>query len=356
MKMMKLTKTLVVLLTLVGLFVLTSCGQSQIPGLEPDEPDKVDCEKNPEHESCKDEEDDKKEEEDYPYSLGFTIYELQDNTGQLLDGYAVGNYKGEDTEVIVPAMWKEKPIIKIIDGTFENNNKITKVVIPSSVKIFGKNVFAKCTALREVVFEGVSTLQEIPVNTFYECTALRSFTIPASVRKIGESAFYHCASINELVVPTTVKTIGKAAFAAMTSLNKITLPFIGGGNSGSKDGDLLGFVFNNIYTEFTTPMTQKIDEDSTRTYYIPNALKTIEISEGIKELGYGALSGVVSVDKIILPSSITKFGEDAFADATGLSVIAYRGDESKWTEITGRYLEGNRAILESVDIVYSYTE
>lgn len=351
MRMIKLTKTIVLLLAFVGIFVLTGCHKNQIPGVDPDDPDVVDCEKNPEHESCKDDDD-----EDYPYSLGFTIYELQDSNGQLLNGYAVGNYKGEDTEVIVPAVWKEKPIIKIIDGTFENNSKITKVVIPSSVQIFGKNVFAKCTALTEVVFEGVSSLQEIPVNTFYECTALRSFTIPGSVRKIGEYAFYHCSSINELAVPTTVKSIGKAAFAAMTSLNKISLPFVGGGNATSNDSGVLGYVFNNIYTEFTTPITQKVSENSSKTYYLPNALKTIEILDGAKELSYGALSGLITVEKVVLPASMNKFEENAFASATGLSIIGYRGGSDKWVEITGRYLEGNKEILESVEIIHNYTE
>lgn len=350
MRMIKLTKTIVLLLAFVGIFVLSGCHKNQIPGVDPDNPDVVDCEKNPEHESCKDDDD------DYPYSLGFTIYELQDSNGQLLNGYAVGNYKGEDTEVIVPAVWKEKPIIKIIDGTFENNNKITKVVIPSSVQIFGKNVFAKCTALTEVVFEGVSSLQEIPVNTFYECTSLRSFTIPASVKKIGEYAFYHCSSINELVVPTTVKSIGKAAFAAMTSLNKISLPFVGGGDTASSDSGVFGYVFNNIYTEFTTPITQKVSDNSSKTYYIPNALKTVEILEGARELSYGAFSGVISIERIILPTSVDKFEENAFYDATGLSSICYRGEAAKWVEITGRYVEGNKETLDAIEIVYNYTE
>lgn len=350
MKMIKVSKTIILLLAFLGILILSGCHRNQIPDVDPDDPTEVDCEKNPEHESCQD------DGNDNHYSLGFTIYELQDNNGQLLNGYAVGNYKGEDTEVIVPAVWKEKPIIKIIDGTFENNSKITKVVIPSSVQILGKRVFAKCTALTEVVFDDVSSLQEIPVNTFYECTALRSITIPSSVRKIGEYAFYHCSSIDELVVPATVKSIGKAAFAGMTSLNKITLPFVGSGEATSNESEVLGYVFNNVYTEFTTPTIQKVSENSSKTYYLPNALKTIEILDGAKKLSYGALSGLITVEKVILPASMKKFEENAFAGATGLSIIGYRGDANEWVEITGRYFEGNKEILESVEVIHNYTE
>lgn len=352
MKTMKLTKTILLLLSLIALFGLSACHEQQLPDDGGD--DAVDCEKNPEHESCK--------EDDYPYSLGFTIYELSDSNGNIIDGYAVGNYKGEDTEVIVPAVWKDKPVIKIVDGTFENNTKITKVTVPASVQVMGKNVFSKCTSLTEVVFENGSLLQEIPVNTFYECTSLKTINIPSSVKKIGEYAFYYCSSINELVVPISVESIGRAAFGAMTSLNKISLPFIGGGKVDSTESNVFGYVFNNVYTEFSTPISQKLSATNIKTYYVPNSLKTVEILAGKTDsLEYGALSGVNSVETLILPTTINNFEENAFDDKTGIVNVCYRGTATEWISITGRYIEGNLDFLgkfgeESEDIVYNYSE
>ncbi|MBQ8293136.1 MAG: leucine-rich repeat protein [Bacilli bacterium] len=357
---MKKTRFILLLLVLIGLVFVTGCSEQQLPGDDTDDPDVVDCEKNPEHESCKDPGDDKDPDQnpdgDYPYSLGFTIYELQDSNGNLLNGYAVGDYKGTDTEVLVPAVWKDKPVIKIIDKTFENNDKITKVVIPSSVKLLGNNVFAKCKSLTEVEFAGVSELQVIPTNAFYECTSLKSFTVPASVIKIEKTAFYGCSSIRELAIPASVKAIGEGAFAAMTSLSKITLPFVGGGATDSTTADLFGFVFNTVYTEYTTPIDQKVSDKNTITYYIPTALKTVEILDGPIGLAYGAFSGLTNVEKLILPKSIERFGDNCFYGVKGLTDIYFRGEDYEWAKIAGKYTEGNVDTLDAVEVTFNYAE
>ena len=224
MKKINLTKSIALFLLVIGMVLLAGCHQNQIPGGEPDdEPNtgEVDCEKNPGHENCKD------EEEEYPFSLGFTLYELVDSKGASKNEYAVGKYKGEDTVVKIPSEFKGKPVTKISDNTFENNIKITKVIVPDSIIYLGDNIFSRCSSLQEVVFEGTSQIEAIPDKTFYKCTSLKSITIPTSVKKIGEYAFYNCSSISELKVPIKVTTIGRSAFGAMTSLTRLSVPFIG---------------------------------------------------------------------------------------------------------------------------------
>ena len=358
MKLMKLTKSIAIFLVILGVCLLTGCHQNQIPvdGVDCDENPEheeciekpVDCEKNPEHEECI-------EEEEYPFSLGFTLYELKDSQGKPLNAYSVGDYTGEDTVVKIPSVFKDKPVIKIKDNTFADDTKITKVIIPDSIEILGKSIFSNCKSLKEVVFEGLGKIQVIPDNTFYKCLSLEKISIPTSVKQIGDLAFYGCSSISELRVPISVVSIGRSAFGAMSSLSTLSVPFIGGGRADSTEVDVLGFVFDNIYTEFTSPISQKVSDKSTKTYFIPNTLKTIEILPGkTTSIGYGALSGVTSVETIIIPSNITKFGDDAFTGATGINRILYSGSENDWQLIIGHYDTGNKEVLDRVEVIYNY--
>ena len=141
----------------------------------------------------------------------------------------------------------------------------------------------------------------------------------------------------------------------MSSLTTLRVPFIGGGRADSVEVDVLGFVFDNVYTEFTSPISQKVSETSTKTYFIPNTLKTIEILTGKENtIGYGALSGVTSVETIIIPQTITKFENDAFAGATGINRILYSGSKNDWQLIIGHYDNGNKAVLDKVEVIFNY--
>ena len=174
-------KFLILILLFGGLFMVTGCNDGANQFDDPEEPTV-----NPgDPENPEDPED--PEDPEY-YSKGFTIYELMDSAGNLIDAYAVGNYEGKDTEVIIPSTWKEKPVIKILDNTFEGNDKITKVTIPASVQVIGKKAFAECTKLKTVVVNEGSELKEIGEEAFLLCSSMKNFAIPEGVIKIGASS------------------------------------------------------------------------------------------------------------------------------------------------------------------------
>lgn len=358
MKMIKLIKSIAIFILILGVCLLTGCHQNQIPG-----GDDVDCTLNPEHEDCKEEpidceknpdHEDCKEEEPYPFSMGFTFYELEDSKGVPLNAYSVAKYEGSDKEVKIPSVFKDKPVIKIADNTFANNTNIAKVIIPDSIQLLGKNVFSNCKSLSEVEFAGASTVQIIPDSTFYKCVSLKNIVLPSSVKQIGETAFYGCSSITELRMPISVVSIGRNAFGDMQSLTTLSVPFIGGGRGDSTEIDVLGFVFSSDPTPYGTEIIQKTEKGNKK-YYIPNTLKTIEILAGkTSDLGYGALSGLTTIDTIIIPNTITKFGEYAFSGSEGIKNILYTGSIAEWTKIIGQYDAGNKEVLESIKITYDY--
>lgn len=354
-------KFFILILLFGGLFLVTGCNDGANQFDDPDDPTE-----NPSEPSDPVKPDDPKDPEtptdtEY-YSKGFTIYELKDSEGNPIEGYAVGEYEGKDTEVIIPSTWEEKPIIKIIDNTFKGNEKITKVTIPASVKIIGKEAFAGCTKLEAVVFKDNSELQLINNEAFRGCTKLKEFTLPEGVMQIGELAFYQCRSILELVVPISVTTIGRAAFGEMLSLQRLAVPFIGGGNATGADKNILGYVFGSTYSSGTISTKQEyktgISSDGkitteTQNYYIPESLVEVEIlASSENTIPYCAFSGVKSINVIVIPANIVEIEAHAFHETIGLSQIRYRGTKVEWSKIVGVATDpSNAATLSTPNLV-----
>lgn len=110
----------------------------------------------------------------------------------------MAKYKIEDGVSIIP-----KGTVKIEDSAFSglewlDNEELTKIVIPNTVKEIGK-----CS--------------------FFDCKNLTSITIPQGVTSIGEYAFYGCKKLTSIIVPDSVLEIGQAAFECCDSLKTITL-------------------------------------------------------------------------------------------------------------------------------------
>jgi len=74
-----------------------------------------------------------------------------------------------------------------------------------------------------VVFGEHSKISNLGVDTFIECYALTSITLPGKLKVIEERAFSHCPSLKRVVFNKSLKTIGKCAFQTCSALKNITL-------------------------------------------------------------------------------------------------------------------------------------
>jgi len=99
------------------------------------------------------------------------------------------------------------PVIPGIGGTTSSNSA-------------NSEIFAGCTELKTVVFEGVPEF--IDKGMFKGCTALESVTFAEGWDTITKEMFSGCTSLN-LELPATVETIGEDAFAGWTADQTITI-------------------------------------------------------------------------------------------------------------------------------------
>lgn len=278
-------------------------------------------------------------------------------------------------------------VTRLTLGSFAENAKITKIVIPSSVKNVDLKAFDSCPNLEEIVFEGGGSAPlTIEDGAFNDCEALEKitlpkrinafsaasivdcpkldeidvesggtyaatdgmltsgngstilfcpkgrtgvFTVPQGVTAIGANAFENCTGITEVVIPATVNTIAENAFVGCTNITKITFK---GSATGRElaigDGAFKGLTkLSNIVFEANSKVTA---------------------------IGAHAFEGCKAISSFAFPATLGSVGDYAFAGCTGISSIEF-ADSS--TELSlGSYVFSGCSKLASVHLSASVKE
>ncbi len=143
------------------------------------------------------------------------------------------------TSIAIP-----KSVTTIGSGAFYACSNLSSVIIPDSVTSIGLGAFEACAEIKVgsnnkyfsndengVLFNKDKTilLQYPGGNTrkgytipdsvktigewaFYTCQNITSITIPNGVTTISDESIYHCYSLTNITIPNSVKTIGNSAF------------------------------------------------------------------------------------------------------------------------------------------------
>lgn len=223
-------------------------------------------------------------------------------------------------------------ITKMGSNTFNGCTKLKTVVMPSVTEL-GVYTFNGATALESVTFgENATTIgtatfssysmdyetfteryvevpnlktvvmptaiSEIPMNTFYWCTGLTSINLGGATH-IGEYAFANCTSLSEVIGLEKVISTDAYAFYGCTSLEALTL-------TAMETVGNWAFAMENTDAGYTSVA-------------IPNAIT----------IGNYAFFGN-NAAKIVLPATLSKIGDGAFADAVNLTAFELSADNETY--------------------------
>lgn len=207
-----------------------------------------------------------------------------------------------------------------IEGTekvFDNCRQLTEAVIevrganiPQDVKEIPMELFSHCSSLEKVLFTGITGKITSIGFAAFEDTALKEFTIPENVKKIGNMAFFKTEQLTEITLPEKLKTIGRQAFSE-SGLKSITLP------------DSVEFVetecFRDCYNleEVTLPAKEFVVPDGM--FMNCTALKKVNNADKIVQLGKYAFYGANSLKQVDLSSAVN-IGGSAF-ECSGLTSV-----------------------------------
>ncbi|MDO5312306.1 MAG: leucine-rich repeat protein [bacterium] len=181
--------------------------------------------------------------------------------------------------------------VEIGDSTFEGYEYITHVSIPESVERIGGRAFYGCASLSDVSF--AEAVRADPHGD----------GVVGGVRCIGDSAFEGCAALKSARLPSCVTNIGGQAFAGCGGLKDLVLPKC-----------VFDRGLERVFGEYQWSGER------------PCPWETVEVGEGVAEIGDGAFGWLPNLRSVVLPRSVARIGEDAFWNCRKLESVTIRED------------------------------
>ena len=165
-------------------------------------------------------------------------------------------------------------------------------------------------------FELPDSLEEIGASAF-RLTKFESITIPENVKIIGDECFLYCDCLSEIVLPANLEKIGGRAFE-FTNLTSVKL------SQTIKKYDCLVPMFIKQILEKQGIECSKCfadTEDINREIIKIDKYGHCSIPGGVTEIGNKCFQGFEWLTSIDLPKSLTKIGDESFAESSLTSII-----------------------------------
>jgi len=248
------------------------------------------------------------------------------------------------------------------DEAFRDCHSLMYITIPGSVGTIKGSAFSNCGSLVEVELnEGITTIEG---GAFDNCGSLRKINIPDSVNRIDWHAFHNCGSLGEVEFPAAEMSIDCDAFAGSSITMVVTVDsaayhYARSENIryiavGTASANQLHYVFNE--EECTAKIIgygfegeEYIELSGTLT--IPGTVEADGKTYTVTEIGDNALRGYWELTGLVIPDSVVRIGNAAFADNDNLSSLQMSAN----VQYIGQDAFINAKRLEEVSIPASCT-
>ena len=112
--------------------------------------------------------------------------------------------------------------VELAESPFTKNSEfIQSAVLEPGVTSIGEGAFFNCSNMRSITLP--DTLTSIGSSAFSTCEALTEIDLPGSIKEIGNGAF-SCSGLRSIVIPEQVTSIKVGTFTSCKDLSSITLP------------------------------------------------------------------------------------------------------------------------------------
>lgn len=221
-------------------------------------------------------------------------------------------------------------------SAFYGCTSLNNIVIPEGVTSIGGRAFANCGNLNTITFNAVNCVnmvtmennvpmpafenkalsavnfgnrvEIIPDYAFSNCTNLKTFTIPASVRSIGYKAFFGCKSLQSVTIPEEVTSIGGLAFADCNALVDI------------------------MFNAKRCTGASKIENGQTfSAFHNSKSIKNVTIGADVEMLPDYLFFGCSNLNTINIPQKVKTIGNNTFTGCINLTTINYNSERCEET-------------------------
>lgn len=211
--------------------------------------------------------------------------------------------------------------VELIPYAFENCTWLTEFNVPSSISDIGINAFYNCTNLTNVTFDNINNLTSIGEAAFFS-TALTEFNVPASVTSIGIMPFANCTNLKAINVDAD-NIYYSSQNGTLYDKNKTTLIQYPSYNFGG--------YYNILYCVKTI---------ETGAFY-GCSLIDITMPQYLKRINSYAFVNCPKLTTIVFSKYTNEFQtiikNYAFDNCSKLKTITYQGYEEAWNQASKRF-------------------
>lgn len=254
--------------------------------------------------------------EDFPATfqynnINYNILSFDDKTVQ------VGNNRNFVGTADIPAEIKFRGVTYTVaaigSGAFKNNNELTSVTLPNTIKHIADYGFSNCNSLSPISIP--DSVESIGSGAFYR-NRFNTLHLPGSLKYINNTAFSYTTLVNtKVIIPAEVTRIQYAAFRG----SNISAYEVSAHNQRYSSID--GVLFNKKFNKLVNYPTQK---EGNR-YVIPNGVRTIR--------DYAFECDKLS--SIVIPSSVTRLQRVALFNCPSLTCLEAQATTPPFVEPDG---------------------
>ena len=184
--------------------------------------------------------------------------------------------------------------------------------LPGTLKIIGDHAFKDCENLTEIVIP--SSVTTIGDYAFCMCSNLEKVTLPSGITKINQGVFSYCGNLSSITIPGKVKEIGYQAFNGCSSLTSVTIP------DGVTTINHQSFGYCANLKEVKIPASVKTIAD--QAFVGCEKLDTLSLPLfGLETIGESAFEKCYSLTYFIVPFTVTSIGKGAFSWCDKLATV-----------------------------------
>ena len=253
---------------------------------------------------------------------GASVY----NYRTLSDGTVeIVNYKGKHRYLTIPNEIDGKVVSSIGANAFAGNARLREVTFPEGMVYIKESAFTNVPGMRKITFTGTQLI-EIQDYAFHNCSALKTLTLPDSVRNIGKYAFSACNSLTTVSIGENSSLLTMSEFAfSNTGISRFYLPRHV--DVEGFDGSVLAFCASmrsvTVHPENSAFMVEGntlYSADKHRIIYYPGALTgNYSVDAGVAIIGTYAFSSS-NISSIAL-NSVKEIEAYAFIRNNGLTSV-----------------------------------
>lgn len=225
-------------------------------------------------------------------------------------------FVGKSKNVVIPSKYAGRPVTRIASRCFLNNDNITSVVIPNSVKSIGSEAFCACDNLTSVTM--TNSVSVIGYEAFSLCKKLKEVQMSNQLTYIGTKAFYECTELSSIAIPNSLVFLGTNAFNRCFQLQTVSVPYKWLDQFICNVGVQAQYICYLKITGNTIPERAFFGNAN---FAKLKCLYTLEIGYGVKTIGDAAFSWCQNIREVIISDSVKTIGSNAFDTCTKLNSV-----------------------------------